>query len=56
MRVGHSYFILLSHYSKLADMGKLEVVDDLLTGMFYLIYVFHVMQYFEVQTGLAIKV
>jgi hypothetical protein len=38
------------------DMGKLEVVDDLLTGVFYLVYLFHVLQYMEVQTGLAIKV
>lgn len=37
-------------------MGKLEVVDDLLTGVFYLFYVFHLLQYFEVQTGFAIKV
>jgi hypothetical protein len=38
------------------DMGKLEVIDDLLTGVFYLVYLFHVLQYMEVQTGLAIKV
>ena len=40
----------------ISDMGKLEVVDDLLTGVFYLFYLFHMLQYFEVQTGLAIKV
>lgn len=38
------------------DMGKLEVVDDLLTGVFYLVYLFHVLQQLEVQTGLAVKV
>jgi hypothetical protein len=38
------------------DMGKLEVVDDLLTGVFYIVYLFQMLQYFEVQTGLAIKV
>eukprot|EP00956_Cyclotella_meneghiniana_P027050 scaffold59883_cov66-Cyclotella_meneghiniana.AAC.3 len=37
------------------DLGKLEVIDDLLTGVFYLIYFFHLLQYFEVQTGLAVK-
>ena len=43
-------------YFYFSDLGKLEVIDDLLTGAFYLIYLFHLLQYFEVQTGLAIKV
>lgn len=38
------------------DMGKLEVVDDLLTGLLYIIYLFQMLSYFEVQTGVAIKV
>ena len=43
-------------FSIISDLGKLEVIDDLLTGVFYLIYFFHLLQYFEVQTGLAVKV
>lgn len=37
-------------------MGKLEVVDDLLNGVFYLIWLLQLLDYFEVQTGLALKV
>lgn len=39
-----------------SDMGKLKVVDDLLNGAFYLVWVFHMLDYFQVQTGLAVKV
>ncbi|KAL7518836.1 hypothetical protein ACHAWX_003639 [Stephanocyclus meneghinianus] len=49
-------FILRKTLPDADDMGKLEVVDDLLNGVFYLIWLFHMLDYFEVQTGLAIKV
>eukprot|EP00804_Cyclotella_cryptica_P012990 CCRYP_002324-RC/>CCRYP_002324-RC protein AED:0.11 eAED:0.11 QI:227/1/1/1/1/1/7/165/529 len=48
-------FILRKTLPNPGDMGKLEVVDDLLNGAFYLIWLFHMLDYFEVQTGLAIK-
>ncbi|KAL7482512.1 hypothetical protein ACHAW6_009090 [Cyclotella cf. meneghiniana] len=48
-------FILRKTLPDADDMGKLEVVDDLLNGAFYLIWLFHMLDYFEVQTGLAIK-
>lgn len=44
------------HSFDTSDMGKLKVVDDLLNGAFYLVWVFHMLDYFQVQTGLAVKV
>lgn len=37
-------------------MGKMNVVDNLVDGLLYLVFLFHMLNYAEVQTGLAIKV
>lgn len=38
------------------DLGKLHVVNDLVDGLLYLGWVFHLLNYLEFQTGIAVKV
>ncbi len=38
------------------DLGKLQVVNDLVDGLLYLGWMFHLLNYLEVQTGVAVKV
>ncbi len=38
------------------DLGKLHVVNDLVDGLLYLGWTFHLLNYLEVQTGVAVKV
>lgn len=37
------------------DLGKLQVVNDLVDGLLYLGWTFHLLNYLEVQTGVAVK-
>lgn len=38
-----------------SDLGKLKVIDNLVDGVFYVIWAFHLLNYLEVQTGVAVK-
>ena len=39
-----------------SDLGKMNVVDNLADGVLYLVFLFYMLNYLEVQTGLAVKV
>lgn len=39
-----------------ADLGKLKVVDNLVDGVFYVVWAIRMLQYLEVETGIAVKV
>ena len=43
------------HFSG-GDLGKLNVVNDLVDGLLYLGWLFHLLNYLEVHTGIAVKV
>lgn len=36
-------------------MGKLNVIDNLADGVFYLVWMFYILSWMEVQTGIAVK-
>lgn len=38
------------------DLGKLHVVNDLVDGLLYVGWMIHLLNYLEVQTGIAVKV
>lgn len=54
MQISHCIDIFLFVID--SDFGKLNVVDNLVDGMFYLVWIFYMLNYLEVQTGIAIKV
>ena len=37
-----------------SDMGKMEVVDNLSDGIFYLAWTLYMLNYFRVETGIAV--
>mmetsp|Transcript_5255 Transcript_5255/g.11626 ORF Transcript_5255/g.11626 Transcript_5255/m.11626 type:complete len:507 (+) Transcript_5255:69-1589(+) len=41
--------------SEVEDMGKLNVVDNLLNGVLYTLWLLHLLDFLEVETGFAVK-
>jgi len=48
-------YFLTKDFERFKDLGKLNVVDNLLDGVLYLVSMFYVLNYLELQTGMAVK-